>query len=629
MKITSRIIALAGACTLLAATAPAGAGTLSGGFSTPNPSTITSPGQVINIKHTFGVAYYNNEKFACGARFEFADGSPPENVAIKAPMGTLARDKSYNKPGLHTVTLSGFAHSGLVACLGSTSTTALIEDGIKPAGGKPGAGGAGSAAVTPAGLGAQGMFPAASKPRLMGMTLAKTEFSPGMVELTLDVKADRPSESCQFTLNVMSNNGGADTINLQLYGPMTYHFAVPAPSQKVPLTTMSVGKYRLNVAAVTLANPACVGAVSADFEVKRQVLHITPDITGVSVKDSDYDKVNKTWMVSLAGMNTANCTASIDFKHVPSGKVSSFNMLSTLPVRYGVTFAEEPTYGEYEVTVHPRTDPATNLLACMGVQKTTVRHAAPAIAPLNMMKIDTSALVANTLLSEVWYGKDGTLSLAVPKSLIMKVIFANQADATAACTYTMTVAKGGAQKAVAYKSGQDPDVLAAILQGMGWSEGEYVITTHASALSTLPNLPPCLGSSTHKLTVVSGGAITSTLRVSHDCKNTWDSNSIFYAADKIYCDVLLNYRILGAPCNYSISVQGPGEAPVTYRQTHMIEGSDLLGFEIFRGRNSKEVLDQVVGKPYKIHIWASPQDKVGGSGCGGDYQTSVVLLNAA
>lgn len=455
------------------------------------------------------------------------------------------------------------------------------------------------------------MYPAASKPQLKGMTLANAEFSPGVVDLMVNVQADRQSESCQFTVNVVSNNPGDGTINTQLLGPMTYNFAVPAINQKIPLSVMAVGKYRINIASVVLANPACVGAVSADFEVKRKTLNIPANITGVVVKDDGYKKSQKTWDVSIQGMSPTVCAYQIDFKHLPSNKIHSLKTFSVLPMTYQFGFDTDPEYGQYEVTARPYVQPEGFAVPCIGVQKTTVHHAAPAMGALNLMKIDDSAMVVKTATSEDWYPMDATLSPTVPQSVNLDVRFANQSGLNAACTYTMTVTKGGAQKAVAYQSGQKPDVLAAIKQGMGWSEGEYVVNLHASALSTSPTVPSCLGSRTHKLKVSGSGAIGQIL-------NSSQSN--------LGADVLLQYKIVGAACNYSISVQPSGEVPVVYRLTHQFEGMDQIGFNVLKGRTGKEVTDRILGKPFNIHIWASPQDKSGGAGCSGEYIGSKILV---
>lgn len=472
--------------------------------------------------------------------------------------------------------------------------------------GKPGA-----SSVTPVGQVGQAMHLAASKPQLRSMSLANSEFSPGVVDLLVNVQADRQSGACQFTVNGVSNNPGDGTINTQVFGPLVYTFSVPAVNQKIPLGVMASGKYRIHIAAAALANPACVGAVSADFEVKRKKINIPANITGVVVKDDDYKKSQKTWDVSIQGMSATACSYEIDFKHLPSNKIYGFKTLSVLPMKYEFAFNTDPEYGQYEVTARPSSQPENNVPPCIGTQKTTVRHAAPAMGTLNLMKIDDSAMVVKTAYSADWYPTDATLSPMAPQSLSLDVIFANQSSASAACTYTMTVAKGGAQKAVAYQSGQKPDVLAAIKQGMDWSEGEYVIKLHATALSSSPTVPSCLGSRTHKLKVTSSGAIGQVLHSSQS---------------NLGADVLLHYKIVGAACNYSISVQPSDEAPVVYRLTHQLEGADFIAFNVLKGRTGKEVTDKILGKPFNIHIWASPLDKLGGAGCSGEYVGSKILV---
>jgi hypothetical protein len=143
-----KIIAAAGALLLLAAGSQAYAGTLSGGSSTWNgvsavtsPPKITTPGQVIQVKHMMGVLYYGPDKnanFTCYAKLEYSDGTASEMVPVKYPMDGVGRMRQYTKPGKYTVTLTGTAHNGAPGCLGWASTSLTIEDGL-PAAVKKGA----------------------------------------------------------------------------------------------------------------------------------------------------------------------------------------------------------------------------------------------------------------------------------------------------------------------------------------------------------------------------------------------------------------------------------------------------------------------------------------------------------
>ncbi len=112
----------------------------------PNqPPPPAGPGQS-NLE--FAVKYFNNETFACGARLVYSDGVT-ENIQIKQPQAVIYRTKWFSAPGNYVATLSGFAHSGLVACLGSQSTFIQVNPAL-PAGTPGGQGEAAAAEIAPA-----------------------------------------------------------------------------------------------------------------------------------------------------------------------------------------------------------------------------------------------------------------------------------------------------------------------------------------------------------------------------------------------------------------------------------------------------------------------------------------------
>ncbi|MBL8518665.1 MAG: hypothetical protein JNM76_17000 [Betaproteobacteria bacterium] len=123
MRSTSRIKLLGFALALICTQAQAA--TIIEAAATPSAAAITTGG--VPVKHEFSIKYYNNEKFACGARLSHSDGSPVELVAIKQPEIALSRQKTYTQPGQHTLTLEGHAHGGMVACLGSKTSTATLQ----------------------------------------------------------------------------------------------------------------------------------------------------------------------------------------------------------------------------------------------------------------------------------------------------------------------------------------------------------------------------------------------------------------------------------------------------------------------------------------------------------------------
>jgi len=247
-----------------------------------------------------------------------------------------------------------------------------------------------------------------------------------------------------------------------------------------------------------------------------------------------------------------------------------------------------------------------------------------------MMTIDSSTVSITTPLGNSTFDTDSTLSsLFMPTAISMDVRI--QQDSQQNCAYTLTVAKNGVQKAVAYNTGQPADVLTAIKQGPGWGKGEYTISAHATPLNSGSPLPSCLGKTNHKLTVVDGGAIASgidSLTHSMDCSaHTWDSmNLLFSKNEKFICAVSIKPKITGGVCNYTVQVQETGAAPTYYNKVHYVEGGDVLSFEMYRGIRDQAMSDILNAKRYVVRVFASAQDKAGGSGCVGEYYNAQVQL---
>ena len=114
---------------LATAAGTAGAGTLDYSTAMPHTTTLTSANQIVVVKHIFAVGYYNKETFSCGTRMEFSDGSPAKNYSLtkSTTPKQFIEERSYHLPGTYSVTVSGYAWGGMVACLGSqTSTTTIL-----------------------------------------------------------------------------------------------------------------------------------------------------------------------------------------------------------------------------------------------------------------------------------------------------------------------------------------------------------------------------------------------------------------------------------------------------------------------------------------------------------------------
>ena len=105
------------------------AATLDASGADPNTTTLTSANQIVVVKHIFPVSYYNKETFSCGIKVEFNDRTPAKTYSLtKSTTPKLfIEERSYNRSGTYSVTVSGYAWGRMVACLGSqTSTTTIL-----------------------------------------------------------------------------------------------------------------------------------------------------------------------------------------------------------------------------------------------------------------------------------------------------------------------------------------------------------------------------------------------------------------------------------------------------------------------------------------------------------------------
>ena len=642
----AKLMAAAGAVALLAGASGAGAATLSDFNSTwnelstsSNPPKLTDIAPKVAVRYQMKVDYKPAEKKAnvtCWVQIDYSDTSDKtasEKIPVTYPALAIARMKEYSAPGLKTATLTGIAHNGAPACpvQPNTVTTMTISDTRTPSPQKGAA--KGVAAPQAPGQDQQGQKLINSKPKLTKVTLAQTEISPGMVELMANVQSFGTAEACKVKVTVMTRIPGNDAINTVVAGPITIAFALPSAAQKFLIGTISAtGNYRLVVdadAANTNANPICVGNASADFEIKRFKLSIATNITGVKLVDDGYDKTNKFWMVNIEGKSDTPCGYVVRLKHEATGKTIEKTGIGTLPLGQGMDFDQVPAPGQYLATVGPWTPvPVSDVPACFGGIKSTSAHlAGPKLGALNMMTIDSSTVTITTAFGNSTFDTDGTLSsLTMPKAISMDVRIINQ-PYQANCAYTLTVAKDGVKKAVAYNTGQPADVLAAIKQGPGWGNGEYTISAHSTPLNSGSPLPSCLGKLNHKLTVVDGGAIASgeaSLTHTMDCsEHTWDSKNLFSASEQFICVVTIKPKITGGVCNYTVQVQEKGGSPTYYNKVHYVEGGDALSIEMYRGVRDQAMADLLNAKRYVVRVSGSANDS---SGCVGEYYNAQVPL---
>jgi hypothetical protein len=262
-----------------AGTLSGGATTLNGVSTTTNPPKITTAGQIVQVKHAFGVLYYGPDKNpafpGCNAKLEYSDGMPPEMITIKSPAEGVARMRQYTKPGKYTVSLTGVANGALVGCLGSAQTSLVIEDAIPVAPKKAGDLGATMPGVTPMGLqAAQGIAPVNAKTRVTLVQLTKGDtFPPGDVLLYSKFAIEKPDNNClmEFSVAALGEGGqvsGPNLMHLNFGGQMANAAGEFNPGS---LHFEHQGKYRVTLKARTdVADNHCAGHATDDFEIKRQ-----------------------------------------------------------------------------------------------------------------------------------------------------------------------------------------------------------------------------------------------------------------------------------------------------------------------------------------------------------------------
>ena len=125
----NRLITVVCALATLLTAGVAKAGTLDAGTAMPLMTTLTSANQIVVVKHIFSVGYYNKETFSCGTQMVFSDGSPAKNYSLtkSTTPKQFIEERSYTAPGIFSVTVSGYAWGGMVACLGSQTSTTTIK----------------------------------------------------------------------------------------------------------------------------------------------------------------------------------------------------------------------------------------------------------------------------------------------------------------------------------------------------------------------------------------------------------------------------------------------------------------------------------------------------------------------
>lgn len=371
------MIAAAAACVLITASACAGAATLGGGFSTPNPVKITTANQIMTITHTLGVSYANNEKFACGAKIEYANGDAAENISIKYPTDKIVRTKTYKKPGPFQVNMSGFAHSGLVACLGSATTTVIIENGIP----LPAKNGGITAMEAPAG---QPVQPVNSKAKLTQVVLKESVFSPGQIGLYPTIYLDKADKNCSFDFTVTTINSGTDAINLTLMKTYYSNHWQLNYNQYIPpvLNLTSTGNYRVAVTARNDADSQCTGTVSADFEVKRMKLFVaaappSPTYGSMITKITSADRPGA-WDITIHGSGDKDCKYHVNLWSLPEMSIFKSEAMTYKKYALATMTIPRPAPGKgVHVEVMEENDDIVDNKGCLGRPTLDLKVALP------------------------------------------------------------------------------------------------------------------------------------------------------------------------------------------------------------------------------------------------------------
>lgn len=409
MKIPN-IISLTGAFMLMLVSTSAGAGTLSGATTTLNgvnavvsPPKITAPGQVIQLKHLFGVAYYGPDKsssFTCWAKLEYSDGGvPPEMVPVKFPMDAVGRMRQYTKAQKYTATLTGTPHNGQPACLGSATATFTIAENLPPPAAKKGPT-LGASNVTPQGLQAiQGMAPIKSTSKLAQVTLrGGNVYPPGNVWLYSTISLNKPlsdpGAQCKINFSVMTTHEGADAFSVALLSITNYSpFANSGSTDFNPgnLNFPQPGKFRVVVNAIPSPDSFCYGSVTSDFEVKRLKMDFTPPppppvlppstLTNITVNDQPNG-----FAVAVHGTGKNSCTYMLRAVTTPfNDRVLNEVMVyekDTIKVNKGYALIPKPPFGytvNVEVIYGPEYD--TGLKNCVGAPTLEIKLPGAPSAP--------------------------------------------------------------------------------------------------------------------------------------------------------------------------------------------------------------------------------------------------------
>ncbi|MDB5804628.1 MAG: hypothetical protein JWN73_1950 [Betaproteobacteria bacterium] len=499
----------------LFAGAPALAGTILSSSSTPATAQLPASGGV-TVQHNFDIKYFNNETFGCGARLSYSDGVPAETITIKKPLDKVSKSRQYSATGSYKATLEGFAFGGMVACLGSQTTSATVQ-------GKVG----GESLFQPAAPGA-GSTLSLVKAKLTSLTLAQTSIPPSnSTTVVYTLAADKPIANCEMTYELLTNASGTDTINISLINPLDIGLmTLPVQAKSFSMgTLMNNGQYRtgslrLFMRAKDTPTNTCTGAVHADFEIKvpaSQIVQVMPmvtldltSITGVKLAPDWYDFLRKQYTVAILGKGSQKCSYQVEFKSGGFSYTSNANN-SVLPMQLDMFSADLPA-GNYTVTVKGAPADASNPqnVPCAGQASTSAKVSVPPMA----MGISSTTMKVTKTNNAVLTQANVSLPLTELKAIALDVKFSNSINtdhnSPQSCAYQVTTAWPQGGSTVAYYIAQgaaDNGVPVTDAGNNGiYNKGPGVYTITVEGTSSIPgntSAIACVGSLQHKVTLTS------------------------------------------------------------------------------------------------------------------------------
>ena len=255
-----------------------------------------------------------------------------------------------------------------------------------------------SKGMTPAAntLAAQGMVPINSKAKLTQVALkGGNVFSPGNVSIYLTIAINKPDNSCLLNVSVNTLNEGTDALNVELLSAQlnggNFANVTSAEMNAGVLNFPNTGKYRVTVRARTDVESHCTGAVTTDFEIKRQSLNLAPALpspppppaalTNITVNDQPNG-----YAVTVIGGGNQSCQYVLTAKATPSNdQIFKLMMVYEKGVYgegKGYVLIPKPLYG-YTVNVETSYNPPekTGLQNCGGQPKLEIKLPGAPSAP--------------------------------------------------------------------------------------------------------------------------------------------------------------------------------------------------------------------------------------------------------